>query len=616
VGGGSAQQDARTGRLAAGATFVVVHVALLLYLRFWVNPAFVYYWPEAGFPNFLMRSSFFQRFVAMPGGMGAYASAFLSQLLYFPWAGAAVIVVLSAIVCSATGSLIRQAAGRRPSVLHLWPAVLVAVCYGQYAHVLPMLTVVAVAASAAAGYARLPVSRPLLRASVAVAAALPLYYVSGGGSVVFAVLCIIIEVRRGAAVPVSANALAALAVPLLVGMGLMHREPAACYPPLLDFVAAPTMTAVVAVACLLIIVPACTGVSVLAAALAGRCAPGRRMRWVAPAAFSAVAACLVWATSSPRLRTLLELEFACEHRQWPRVLECARRLPAADYMQLVDMSVNRALYHSGTMGDNLFLFPQQQFGLFRRPEEYAGAVAPGARPPEKREYVRGCEVFFELGRMNEDEHLATEALQYQGARPWILERLAMIQTVKGDHDAARTFLQALAGDVVRGGRARWMLARLEEDPEALVDDEVRRLRALMVRDDSAGPRSVDDVLRELLAANGSNRMAFEYLMADYLLKGSDLDALAGEMHRLDDLGYERIPRLYEEALLVLLYLGKPVDLGGRTISIESRMRFADFLETMNRHPDDPRAALPELDPPARFSFMAYYFLHLRAGGGA
>lgn len=606
---GPPQEQVAEG-IAGPAAFVVVHLALLVYLRFWVRTDFIYFWPDSRFPDFLMRASFFREFLPLPAGIAAYAGAFGCQLFYFPWAGAAAVAAVSGIICVTSGLLIRRLTGRRPVVVHLLPAVLVAVCYGVYANALPIMLVVGAAGLFAAGYAWLPRSWTVLRALLALPASVALYYLLGGGYLVFAMLCMLFELRREAAAPLVIHALAAVIVPPAFGMGILHLDLAFSYEPLLVFRTAETSVASIGLAGLLAVLPLC----LIAAAVARGFAAGMRgrRRLATAAVFCVLAACAVWLTGDPVRRTVREVEYACAHEQWLSCLEAAQRLPAEAYTQLLDMTVNFALYHTGTMGENLFLFPQQRFGIFRCPEEYWGAVQPEAKPPMAAEFMRGCEIFYELGRMNEAEHMAADALWDQGARPWLLEKRAMIRIVKGDFESARPFLRALENDLIGRGRARRMLDALDRNPDALVDSEMRRLRELMIREDTTGLPLPADILRESLAANGSNRMAFDYLMADHLLKGEDLLGMAAQMHRLDDVGYRKIPRLYEEALLVLLHEGSPLpDLGGYEISAESKVRFAEFLEVVGRNQGNQDAALQALDPLARFSFMAYYFLHLK-----
>jgi len=90
------------------------------------------------------------------------------------------------------------------------------------------------------------------------------------------------------------------------------------------------------------------------------------------------------------------------------------------------------------------------------------------------------------------------------------------------------------------------------------------------------------MLLDLLKANPKNRMAFEYLMAIYLLT-HQRDKLAANLWRLDDFGYERIPRHYEEVITILQSTGKTVDLHGRRISRRTQARFSGYMKTLRSY---------------------------------
>ena len=102
-----------------------------------------------------------------------------------------------------------------------------------------------------------------------------------------------------------------------------------------------------------------------------------------------------------------------------------------------------------------------------------------------------------------------------------------------------------------------------------------------MRDETAGvtgTEPVDQTLAALLEHNPRNKMAFEYLMACYLLTGR-VDKIVENMDRLRDLGYQRIPTLYEEAILI--YYGsreQQVDLAKFNISPETLQRYETFVQ--------------------------------------
>ena len=65
---------------------------------------------------------------------------------------------------------------------------------------------------------------------------------------------------------------------------------------------------------------------------------------------------------------------------------------------------------------------------------------------------------------------------------------------------------------------------------------------------------VQNILRTIrIQRNPKNKLAFEYLMAVHLLTGR-VDKVVENIGRLRPLGYKKIPRCYEEA--VLAYIGQ------------------------------------------------------------
>ena len=64
------------------------------------------------------------------------------------------------------------------------------------------------------------------------------------------------------------------------------------------------------------------------------------------------------------------------------------------------------------------------------------------------------DILFDLGRINESEHMAYEALEFYGDRPRILKRLVYINVIKGEPEAARRFLALLERSLLHRRWAR------------------------------------------------------------------------------------------------------------------------------------------------------------------
>jgi hypothetical protein len=89
------------------------------------------------------------------------------------------------------------------------------------------------------------------------------------------------------------------------------------------------------------------------------------------------------------------------------------------------------------------------------------------------------------------------------------------------------------------------------------------------------------MLTGLLRQNPNNKMAFEYLMACYLLAGQ-LDNIAANIGRLEQLGYQNVPTLYEEAMLIYHGLrGRQPDLNKINIKRETIERYKRFVRLYN-----------------------------------
>lgn len=93
-----------------------------------------------------------------------------------------------------------------------------------------------------------------------------------------------------------------------------------------------------------------------------------------------------------------------------------------------------------------------------------------------------------------------------------------------------------------------------------------------------GKEPIDEILLGLLEQNPRNQMAFEYLMAFYLLTGR-ADKVVENIERLNDLGYKGIPTLYEEAILIYFgFQGQLVNLNKFEIRPETIQRYMKFIQ--------------------------------------
>jgi len=298
--------------------------------------------------------------------------------------------------------------------------------------------------------------------------------------------------------------------------------------------------------------------------------PVRRLPWLVLPVLGTMAliALTLYPLQMRREKVLLEIGYYAEEQQWQEVLSAARRLKGADLFARSD--IIRALYATGRLSEDLL--------------DYPISVTTVQPPPslEKfvpyRQFATMSDWLFDLGRVNEAEHAAYEALELAGERPAILKRLVLIHVAKGQPAAARVYLSAIEKTVFGRGWVQSYRRAHDVSPEMIEDERVQQAWSLMDKTDVEVPPEEALILVRALQTNPRNRMALEYLMTHYLLTGQ-LFNLAEAIGRLPADEYPVIPRLWEEALVAYMSSpnAEPVDLGGRTIRPETVERHRSFF---------------------------------------
>jgi hypothetical protein len=302
-----------------------------------------------------------------------------------------------------------------------------------------------------------------------------------------------------------------------------------------------------------------------------------------------VTAATVLLCRAPAKKTLLQADYFSRQGQWAQVLKIGRGGP---YRYTVCHAVDRALCRLDRLGDEMFCFPQQPAALL--------LTDPSAEPIWQK-----FDTCLDLGLINQAENALVLCTEIYGERPLLLHRLATINLIKGNVGAARVFLGALAKVPFWQSVARRDLAHLERDPNLSEDPEIQRWRRVMLRTDSVRDT---DTLTQLLTENPGNRTAYQYGMAALLLS-KNLDSFVRMFDTYHRRNFTRIPRHYEEALLVSEMLRKqPAEASGRVVSPEARAQFQEFLRMFRPTGGDKTATRSALRQKFGSTYFYYYFL--------
>lgn len=597
----------------------VFFVAFYLYVALEIEPHLLYH--GAGlidnFPVFYWGGDFFAGFLAYPGGILEYVSAFLSQLFYHSWAGAAVITAQAWLICLCTDCAIKAVGLPRWRGLRFVGPLLLLALYSQYTFHLPVTMGALAALAALCLYLKLAPKGQMGSGVWFLAFSVGLYALAGGPYLLFALLCGLVEILFRARPRLGAIQLAlGVAVPFVLGVVAFGQRPHDAYFQLLPLswkVSTLTSSKLMrkAVWALLLSLPSILLIGGVGSASLAWCRrhsktakPSGRHGWLGKTAKllgdpacsqfgpSFRTATLIVATAgvlllyrNPKVKTLFETDhFSC-HEQWSKVIEIGRENP---YHYLVCHAVNRALYCEGRLGEEMFAFPQ-------RPE--------ALRLTRQEALWQKFDMCVDMGLVNEAENALMICIETYGERPLLLHRLARVNKIKGNISTARVLLGALAKVPFWGGIAGAELARLDADPELSQDAAVQHWRSIMLRQDFVRDA---DTLTLLLTENPKNRMAYEYGMAGLLLTKS-LEQFARNVETFRPAAQD--PRHHIEALLLHRTLKRqPIDVPGRTIPREAKIRLHEFFQALQQHGKDKAEAAEALRGPFGDTYYYYYFL--------
>lgn len=222
---------------------------------------------------------------------------------------------------------------------------------------------------------------------------------------------------------------------------------------------------------------------------------------------------------------------------------------------------NLAMAMKGCLADSLMYYYQ--------PFERALFMPIGDESTQLKIAARS-EAWYRLGEMTMAEHAAMLAQSFSPGHYGVpyLKRLAQVNLVTGQEEAARKYLRLLSDEP---GCEKWVADRMPGQQSEEVKEHLRQMRYLLPTQDVVHSQSqYRVVLRNLLASNPDNQIARQYLLCyDLLLK--DLKNFVQDY----DPSVDR-SRLYDEAILIYLALRNEVTPQNLSYYRISREVFQDF----------------------------------------
>ena len=568
---------------------VILFSFYFLYLLLRIEPKLVYQSQE---PVFFFDRYFIYEFFSYPGGVNELISAIFSQFFYYSWTGASLLIVVFAFVTLNTWLLIRTITTIRPTLyLHWIPSVILLALHSNYRFPLELTLGLLWIILFVNIYIHVAPSKSILRLLLYLILQAILYYVTAGQTFIFSLIIILYEVLHHRSIVLSLlYILFAVLLPYIGASTLfiIHiRDAYTMYLTSYDTYSVTWLSWVLYGFFPLVLLLAAferryikVEKNLWSRLLCHRSIPMHLIQAVVIFSFVFISALYSY---NKKAKAFLLVNYYARLEEWQKVLDIAQKgLPISNVVQC---QVNRSLYHAGYLTEKIFGMTQLfgGNGLFLH-EKVRAAYA-----------LQHSDLFFDLGLINESEHWAHEAIASNGYTVLNLQRLAMVNLLKKKRDIAAKYLGMLH-------KTMWHKKWAVEHQKYLSDDSVfwehpkrRYLKSVMPESDFLVSPVEPELCLEELLKNTNNKMAFEYFMAYCLLEGK-VGRFIKNLQRLNDYDYPKIPRHFEEAMLIYNQLtgGEGVTIQGKEISEQTIRKFNDFNRIKVKYKNDKTAARNEL----------------------
>ena len=229
--------------------------------------------------------------------------------------------------------------------------------------------------------------------------------------------------------------------------------------------------------------------------------------------FALVAVCmgwLVWKNTNIKAEKVMQYDFMATHQQWNRIIENINKEKPNNQIGVTVQNLSLAMH--GVLLDQMFNYNQNGIaGLLPDVESDATSPMPTA------------EAFYQLGMINVAQRTVFEAqeaiLDFQKSGR-CYKRLAQTNLINGNYEVARKYLTALQKTLFYRDWANETLPLLGDEKAIAKHPEYGRLRKMAYKDNFFFSDHVTtDMLQSLYFGNTDNKLAYQYLVAYYLLTG-------------------------------------------------------------------------------------------------
>lgn len=334
--------------------------------------------------------------------------------------------------------------------------------------------------------------------------------------------------------------------------------------------------------------------------LTGTIKPGRYIKrpftiGAAAVVFSLAVILLIKGYNTQTAR-VINLERLAFQGKWEEAAVYQEKYPSEN--QIGQYFYNIALNETGQLCDRLFS-GRQDFGT--------GSLFL----PWSNELLNwGAYSFYSIGLANEAHRWAYEEMVVYGCRPQNIMLLIKTNLINGNYNIAAKYIGMLKNTIFYRDIASEYekingdSIKIRSHPELGMKAAIQPLNSFFVFLESP-----ESNLPLLVDGNPRNKQAFEYLTA-WLLLEKNVDIAVSNIRMMREMGYTRIPRHIEEAVMIYYNTqGAFPDLGGLTVSSETMERFGQYFSAFTGARQNPSRLKQTMEQ--NFGDTFWYYFHFK-----
>lgn len=586
--------------------YLISGFAVFIFMFTYVKPELTYHLQQLGFTT---SKTFLHEMAAFPGGIAEYLSVFLFQYSYSSYTGSIVSAIMFIVLLALSDRLFHRRRSAIDTFLLFCPAIIIVMLMLDYTThpVFPILTILLFLFAKVSMKVLESRINKIVRLGLLIILHISFYYIAGG--FVFLVYCLSLLIWGLFTVKLKDSYPEIITIFLLAGLiptcapyifmitprdAFTHLIPYFCNnkPGILLYASVLVLPAI-----LILQLPLRFRLKNL-----GIKKGFLKSEWLQLIQTILMIGVLVYCLfynfkEKLILQHKIQIDKLAYDKNWDELLRLAKSYNWED--RIIQFQVNRALYFTGALTDSLFTFPQYYGldGLFLTRHFSDDMLLPST------------ELFFDLAFINEAIHYGNESIAQKENSPYLIEQLILAYLVKGEKQPAQLYIDVLKDFPVFKKKAIDYQGYLNGEDYPDIDKIILEKRALMPTTDfKVNRQDPSEDLMNILIDHPQNKMAYEYMMACFLLD-NDLASFIKYYSVGRKLNYEKVPTLFQQALVLYSYelSRKGKRMGNMRIDKEVLNQFNEYIAILGKNEGNKDAALPELEE--KFGNTYWFYIH-------